>query len=374
MEKRGEHGIRHDKAVQPLDICRKISMFALGSLYNNEAMKETDKIYPADKGEEELLHNVRHILQEARAKVIHHVNSTLVRAYWQVGKYIVEYEQQGTGRAGYGKAVINTLSRRLVAEFGNGFTATNLRYMRQFYQCYPKYHTLCDKLSWSHCRTLLKVSGDAARDFYLHECVKENWSVRQLDRQINTLFYDRLLASRDKKAVKEEISRTEPGRVEPKEIIRDPYILEFLGIPQGEHFLETDLEQLLISRLQRLMLELGKGFAFVARQKRISFDDKHFYIDLVFYNYLARCFVLIDLKSGELTHQDLGQMQMYVNYYTRELMNPGDNPPVGIVLCAEKNDAVVRYTLPEDEKQVFAAQYMTYLPTQEELQTLLQEV
>ena len=219
-------------------------------------MKETDKIHPADKGEEELLHNVRHILQEARAKVIHHVNSTLVRAYWQVGKYIVEYEQQGTGRAGYGKAVINTLSRRLVAEFGNGFTATNLRYMRQFYQCYPKYHTLCDKLSWSHCRTLLKVSGDAARDFYLHECVKENWSVRQLDRQINTLFYDRLLASRDKKAVKEEISRTEPGRVEPKEIIRDPYILEFLGIPQGEHFLETDLEQLLISRLQRFMLEL----------------------------------------------------------------------------------------------------------------------
>ena len=219
-------------------------------------MKETDKVHPADKGEEELLHNVRHILQEARAKVIHHVNSTLVRAYWQVGKYIVEYEQQGTDRAGYGKAVINTLSRRLVAEFGNGFTATNLRYMRQFYQCYPKYHTLCDKLSWSHCRTLLKVSGDAARDFYLHECVKENWSVRQLDRQINTLFYDRLLASRDKKAVKEEISRTEPGRVEPKEIIRDPYILEFLGIPQGEHFLETDLEQLLISRLQRFMLEL----------------------------------------------------------------------------------------------------------------------
>lgn len=179
-------------------------------------MKETDKIYPADKGEEELLHNVRHILQEARAKVIHHVNSTLVRAYWQVGKYIVEYEQQGTGRAGYGKAVINTLSRRLVAEFGNGFTATNLRYMRQFYQCYPKYHTLCDKLSWSHCRTLLKVSGDAARDFYLHECVKENWSVRQLDRQINTLFYDRLLASRDKKAVKEEISVPNPGVSNPK--------------------------------------------------------------------------------------------------------------------------------------------------------------
>lgn len=179
-------------------------------------MKETDKIHPADKGEEELLHNVRHILQEARAKVIHHVNSTLVRAYWQVGKYIVEYEQQGTDRAGYGKAVINTLSRRLVAEFGNGFTATNLRYMRQFYQCYPKYHTLCDKLSWSHCRTLLKVSGDAARDFYLHECVKENWSVRQLDRQINTLFYDRLLASRDKKAVKEGFPVPNPDVSNPK--------------------------------------------------------------------------------------------------------------------------------------------------------------
>lgn len=260
-------------------------------------MKETDKIYPADKGEEELLHNVRHILQEARAKVIHHVNSTLVRAYWQVGKYIVEYEQQGTGRAGYGKVVINTLSRRLVAEFGNGFTATNLRYMRQFYQCYPKYHTLCDKLSWSHCRTLLKVSGDAARDFYLHECVKENWSVRQLDRQINTLFYDRLLASRDKKAVKEEISVPNPGVSNPKRSSATRISWSF-SVSPGEHFLETDLEQLLISRLQRLMLELGKGFAFVARQKRISFDDKHFYIDLVFYNYLARCFVLIDLKSG----------------------------------------------------------------------------
>lgn len=326
-----------------------------------------------ENNEESLLANVRKVLQRVRIKIASNINSTLIRAYWQVGKYIVEYEQNGENRAGYGKALIKTLSQKLVAEFGNGFTDTNLRYMRQFYVCYPKYHTLCDKLSWSHCRTLLKVSDETAREFYMSESIKENWSVRQLNRQINTLFYERLLASRDKVAVSSELSKNEPKEIESKEIIRDPYILEFLGIPQGEHFLENDLEQLLISKLQHFMLELGKGFAFVARQKRISFDNKHFYIDLVFYNYLARCFVLIDLKAGELTHQDIGQMQMYVNYYTRELLNPGDNPPIGIILCAEKNETVVRYTLPENEKQIFAAQYMTYMPTQEELKELLNE-
>ncbi len=209
--------------------------------------------------------------------------------------------------------------------------------------------------------------------WYLNECVGENWSVRQLDRQINTLFYERMLASRDKETVRKEIQQSAPETLQPREIIRDPYILDFLGLPQGEHFLESNLEEMLISKLQHFLLELGKGYSFVARQKRISFDDKHFYIDLVFYNYLARCFVLIDLKTDELTHQDLGQMQMYVNYYTRELMNPGDNPPIGIVLCADKNDTVVRYTLPEDEKQIFAAKYMTYLPTKEELAQLLNQ-
>jgi len=186
------------------------------------------------------------------------------------------------------------------------------------------------------------------------------------------MFYERLLASKDKETVRNEIQQKEPAIFEPREIIRDPYILEFIGIPQGEHFLETDLEQMLINKLQHFLLEMGKGFSFVARQKRISFDNQHFYIDLVFYNYMARCFVLIDLKADRLTHADLGQMQMYVNYYTRELMNPGDNPPVGIVLCADKNEAVVKYTLPENNKQIFASQYMTYMPSEEELKQLIQ--
>lgn len=319
-----------------------------------------------------LFSQIKAVLDEARAKINRSVNSAMVQAYWDVGKYIVEYEQQGEQRAEYGKNVINDLSARLVKEYGNGFTATNLRYMRQFYLCFPIYHTLCDKLSWSHCRTLVKVQNKTAREFYLSECISENWSVRQLERQINTLFYERLLASKDKETVRKEIREKEPATLEPREIIRDPYILEFIGIPQGEHFLESDLEQMLINKLQHFLLEMGKGFSFVARQKRISFDNQHFYIDLVFYNYLARCFVLIDLKADRLTHADLGQMQMYVNYYTRELMNPGDNPPVGIVLCADKNEAVVKYTLPENNKQIFASQYMTYMPTEEELKQLIQ--
>lgn len=320
-----------------------------------------------------LFSQIKTILDEARKKISRTVNSLMVQAYWNVGKYIVEYEQQGEQRAEYGKNSINELSTRLVKEYGNGFTATNLRYMRQFYLNFPIYHTLCDKLSWSHCRTLVKVQNEKARMFYLNECIGENWSVRQLERQINTLFYERLLASNDKETVRNEIKQKEPIPLEPREIIRDPYILEFIGIKQGEHFLESDLEQMLINKLQHFLLEMGKGFSFVARQKRISFDNQHFYIDLVFYNYLARCFVLIDLKADHLTHADLGQMQMYVNYFTRELMNPNDNPPVGIVLCADKNDAVVKYTMPEDNKQIFASQYMTYLPSEEELKQLIQK-
>lgn len=314
-----------------------------------------------------LYEEVRAILATARKSVAQTVNTTLVKAYWQVGKHIVEYEQGGSAKSAYGSDLIGELSRRLVPEFGKGFTVANLRYMRQFYICSPNYHALRDKLTWTHYRTLLKVDDETARNFYIEECVSENWSTRQLERQINTLYYQRLLASRDKQTVREEIQHTEPRQLEPREIIRDPYILDFLGVPQGEHFLENDLESALISKLQHFLLELGRGFSFVARQKRISFGDKHFYIDLVFYNFKARCFVLIDLKTDELTHQDLGQMRMYVNYYTRELMNPGDNPPIGIVLCADKNDEVVRYTLPEGESQIFAAKYLTYMPTKEEL-------
>lgn len=322
---------------------------------------------------ENLYSAIRQVLQQARQNIARTVNNTIVQTYWQVGRHIVEYEQGGDTRAKYGEGIIKGLSQKLVAEFGNGFTATNLKLMRQFYIAFQNGHALRDELSWTHYRSLLKVQNEEARLWYLNECIHENWSTRQLDRQINTLFYERMLASRDKNTVRQEIQHTEPKPLEPREIIRDPYILDFLGIPQGEHFLETDLEEMLITKLQHFLLELGKGYSFVARQKRISFDDKHFYIDLVFYNYLARCFVLIDLKTDELTHQDLGQMQMYVNYYTRELMNPGDNPPIGIVLCADKNDAVVRYTLPENENQIFAAKYMTYLPTKEEITKMLND-
>ncbi len=320
-----------------------------------------------------LYEGIRTILQNARQNIARTVNSTLVQAYWQVGRHIVEYEQEGRHKSQYGDAVIKNLSVRLMAEFGNGFTATNLKLMRQFYMAFPNGHALRDELSWTHYRSILKVRDEHARLWYVEECIHENWSTRQLDRQINTLFYERMLSSRDKETVRNEIQTTEPKPLEPRELVRDPYILDFLGIPQGEHFLESDLEQMLISKLQHFLLELGKGYSFVARQKRISFDDKHFYIDLVFYNYMARCFVLIDLKTDQLTHQDIGQMQMYVNYYTRELMNPGDNPPIGLLLCADKNDAVVKYTLPEDNNQIFAAQYLTYLPTKEDLIKLLNE-
>lgn len=320
---------------------------------------------------DKLYANIRQVLNEARKGIVHSVNKTIVNAYWQVGRYIVEYEQNGVSRAEYGKNTLSMLSEKLKSEFGSGFTITNLKLMRQFYIAFPNGHALRDELSWTHYRSLLKVKNNDIRLWYMEECVRENWSTRQLDRQINTLFYERMLASRDKETVRKEIKNSAPVSLQPKEIICDPYILDFIGIPQGDHFLEGDLEEMLISKLQHFLLELGKGYSFVARQKRISFDDKHFYIDLVFYNYLARCFVLIDLKTDELTHQDIGQMQMYVNYYTRNLMNPGDNPPVGIVLCADKNDTVIEYTLPENEKQIFAAQYMTYLPTKEELKNIL---
>ena len=320
-----------------------------------------------------LYQRIKEVLEHARQNISHTVNTTVVHAYWQVGKYIVEYEQQGYARAEYGKGVIDNLSKLLTTEYGSGFTATNLKMMRQFYLAFPNSHTLCDQLSWSHYRQLIRISDDDAREYYVQECISANWSVRQLQRQINSMYYERMLASRDKDAVRKEIEQSAPKTLQPREIIHDPFILEFLGIKQGEHFLEGDLEQMLISKLQHFLLELGRGYSFVARQKRITLGGKHFYIDLVFYNILARCYVLIDLKIDELTHQDLGQMQMYVNYFTREMMNPGDNPPIGIVLCAEKNDAVVRYTLPEGENQIFAAKYMTYLPTVEELKRLLYE-
>lgn len=258
----------------------------------------------------------------------------------------------------------------LTTEFGKGYTVRNLQMMRKFYLMYQNVNTLCSQLSWSHYRVLMRISDDKRREWYTDECEKSGWSVRQLERQINTMFYERLLSSKEKEAVAAEIQVTEP-KPEYEKIIRDPYVLEFLDLPANPHFYEKDLEQALIDHLQNFLLELGSGFSFVARQKMISFDGRQFYIDLVFYNYILKCFVLIDLKLGDLTHQDLGQMQMYVNYYTRELMNEGDNPPIGIVLCADKSDAIVKYTLPEDNKQIPASRYMDYIPSNEDFLKVL---
>lgn len=314
---------------------------------------------------EETYTTIRSCVITAQNKVAAAVNAEMVLAYHEIGEQI--YKACGENdRAEYGKRLLQYLSERLTAEFGKGFTVSNLRNMRQFYYMFPKRYALRSELSWTHYRMLMRVQDDKERAFYLEECAKSGWSSRQLERQIHTLFYQRLLASQDKGPVAAEIQTTEP-KPEYEKVIKDPYVMEFLQIQPDTHVYESTLEQALIDHLQQFLLELGRGFSFVARQKRFTLDGQDFFIDLVFYNYILKCFVLIDLKTGKLAHQDIGQMQMYVNYYTRELMNEGDTPPIGIVLCADKSDAVIKYTLPEDNNQIFASKYFTYLPTEEEL-------
>ena len=308
---------------------------------------------------EKFYNEIKNILNMARNKVYKTANFAMVEAYWNIGKSIIE-EQGGNEKAEYGTGLLKELSKQMTQDFGKGFTVTNLKYM------FPNGHALRDELSWTHYRLLIKVENDNAREFYMQEAVKSQWSTRQLERQINSFFYERLLSSKNKEQVAKEIQTLELAK-KPEDVIRDPYVLEFLGLTPNDDFYESDLEQALITHLQKFLLELGRGFSFVARQKRITFDGRHFRIDLVFYNYILKCFILIDLKVGDLTHQDLGQMQMYVHYYERELMNEGDNPPIGIVLCADKSESVVKYTLPENETQIFASKYKLYLPSEEEL-------
>ncbi len=320
--------------------------------------------------EQQFYQQIKHILLEARNKVYQTANFAMVEAYWNIGKSIVE-QQGGEEKAEYGVRLIAELSKQMSTDFGKGFTVANLKNMRQFYLTFPKSYALRSELSWTHYRLLMRVENKNARRFYIEEAIKSNWSTRQLERQINSFFYERLLSSQNKEKVSEEIQKLESAKV-PEDIIRDPYVLEFLGLNPKDDFYESDLEEALITHLQKFLLELGRGFSFVARQKRITFDGRHFRIDLVFYNYILKCFVLIDLKIGDLTHQDLGQMQMYVHYYERELINEGDNPPMGIVLCADKSESIVKYTLPENETQIFASKYKLYLPSEEELSQELQ--
>lgn len=310
--------------------------------------------------------NIRNILIEARTKVAHAVNFVMVQAYWSIGRIIVEEEQKGENKAKYGSYLIKELSKKLTNDFGKGFTPTNLKYIRRFYLLFQNSHTLCDQLSWSHYRLLLKVKSVKARIFYMQEVVQSNWSVRALERQINSFYYERILSSKDKIPVKRE-AEEKTSMIKPENILKDPYVLEFLDLKDRISYRESELEQALIDKLQEFLMELGKGFSFVNRQKRISAEDEHFYIDLVFYNYLLKCFVLIDLKIGKLTHQDIGQMDMYIRMYEDKYKVRGDNPTIGIILCSEKNEAVVKYSILQNSKQLFSSKYQLYLPTEEEL-------
>lgn len=357
----------------------------------------------------ELFQQVVDLLQNARQQVLRTVNSTMVYTYFEIGRIIIEEEQNGKERAEYGKQLLKGLSEQLTKEFGKGFSVDNLQNMRKLFLIYSNYETMSSIsensesksliaksntksetvssnsnlinsdykfaisfiLTWSHYIFLLSIDDTRERKFYEIESIKNNWSVRELKRQYNSALYTRLSLSRDKEGI---LKLSEEGQIieKPKDIIKDPYILEFLGLPEMHQYSESDLEEQIINKLEHFLLELGQGFAFVARQKRITFDEKHFRIDLVFYNRILKSFVLIDLKIGELKHQDLGQMQMYVNYYDRNMRLEDENRTIGIVLCQNKSDLVVEYTLPENNEQIFASKYKTVLPTKEEFKRLIE--
>lgn len=322
---------------------------------------------------ENLYYKVSELLKQAQSNVVQTVNKTMVTTYFEIGRMIVEEEQKGKERAEYGQQLINELSYKLSTEFGKGFSPTNIKQMRSFYLIYSKGQTVSDEfnLSWSHYLKLMRIDDENERRFYEIETYKNNWSLRELQRQYDSALYTRLALSRDKKKV---IELSEKGLIieKPKDAIKDPYVLEFIGLPERPSYTESDLEQKLIDKLEHFLLELGTGFTFVARQKRITFDEKHFRIDLVFYNRILKCFVLIDLKIGELKHQDIGQMQMYVNYYDREIKLKDENQTIGLILCQNKSEAVVEYTLPENNEQIFASKYQTVLPSKERLKQLIE--
>lgn len=355
---------------------------------------------PLARAAEPLYREIRAVIEEARAGAYRAVNTAMVHAYWHVGRLIVEHEQGGKRRAAYGAEVVEDLSQRLTADFGKGFTVRNLWNMRQFYLSFQILHApraesgdqkqdaprlesggksrkrhapraepspvFRPELSWTHYRLLLAVGDSRAREWYLHEAAEQHWSTRQLERQISVLYYERLLASRKKAPVRKE-ARDKIAAVEPEQFIRDPYVLEFLDLKDYPALRESRVEQAIIDNLQAFLLELGKGFSFVARQRRMRFEDEDFYVDLVFYNYLLKCFVLIDLKVGKLTHQDLGQMDSYVRMFDAHARPEGDNPTIGLILCSRKNEAIAKYSVLSEARQIFAAKYVKVLPTEREL-------
>ncbi len=393
--------------------------------------ESSDQIFRAVRGE--FYDSIAEVLRTARSNAYRAVNFVMVEAYWNIGRMIVEEEQQGKERAGYGESLMRGLSTRLRQDFGTGFSISNLFSFRQFYLAFPIFravrgisagddpnlenqspighalrdqssaddgsdgesplairdaprhesflgaarapdnpktipHALRTQLTWTHYRLLIRVEKPEAREWYMNEAADQNWSTRALERQINSLYYERLLMSRDKTPVTEEMrEKTEPLAPLPEDFIKDPYVLEFLGMPDAHQFREADLEQAIIGKLQAFMLELGKGFAFVARQQRISTETKDFFIDLVFYNYILKFFILIDLKTSELTHEDIGKMDMYVRLFEDTVKGKDDNPTVGLILCTDKDHTVVKYSVLNESRQLFASKYRLYLPTEEEL-------
>ena len=318
-----------------------------------------------------LLKDLRDIIASGRAVAYASVNAAMIDTYWKIGRRIVEEEQHGSKRAEYGTGLLNELSAVLTAEFGKGYGVRNLAYYKQLYQFFPDpmiLHTRVQNLTWSHVRALLRVSDETARLWYLDEASRESWSVRTLDRNISSQYYHRLLASQNKAPVVAEMKEiTAPMQADKLEFIKNPVVAEFLGLAPNSDFTETKLEQSIITHLQKFLIELGKGYAFVARQQHIATDAGDYFIDLVFYNYILKCFVLIDLKTARITHQDVGQMDMYVRMYDELKRSEGDNPTIGILLCSETSEDIARYSVLHDSKQLFASKYLTYLPTKEEL-------
>lgn len=310
--------------------------------------------------------NIKEVIEKAQHSAVRAVNHVRVQMYWQIGQHIVEEEQQGKEQAEYGAYIIKTLANELEQDFGSGFSVRQLEFCRQFYTTFPNTNALRSQLNWTQYRLLIRIADEDKRTYYIEETCANNWSSRQLERQINSQLYERLLLSNDKENVL-AVAKKEAKPEHPKEIIKDPMVLEFLGLKLQAEYYEKDLENALITNMQSFLLELGNGFSFVARQKRIQIEDDDFFVDLVFYNRLLRCFVIIEIKTHKLSHQDLGQLQMYVNYYDRTEKQEGENPTIGILLCADKNNTMVEYALPENNTQILASKYQLYLPKKEDL-------
>ena len=318
-----------------------------------------------------LFDNIKDMVINSRNRVYSAVNTEMLNLYWNIGKTIMEI-QKGDERATYGDAVLDKLSQKLTNEFGKGFSSRNLRTMRKFYLMYPIWKTVSAKLSWSHYLELIKIDEEPKRNFCLNECINSRWSVRELQRQRDSLLYERLTLSANKEKI---LELAEKGQIlkTSKDLVKDPFVLEFLDIKENTDYLESDLEKNIIEHLKEFLLELGKGFSYVGNQVRLTLEEDHFYPDLVFYNRLLKCFVIIDLKIGKVTHQDIGQMQMYVNYYDREIKQQDENSTVGILLSTNKNETIVKYTLPEDNKTIFSSEYKLHLPTEKELINAIEE-